>query len=689
MKPKHILFGLFALIAASCTNDDLNEVTDMKQNGIQVTAGLSANTRVSFEQDGVVTHALWEEGDQITLYAPSQGYLPYQVSSLSEDATSATFTPINDALQNTNEIIYAAHRAGMEADIVDGIAILPYTDTWTDEHPLPFAYAIGKVADGKLNLSFEHIFAYLKLTLNAETVADSDVKEIAHLNLTNSSGTPISIAAGRFDFSTQSIIEDKGINEINLSLLEPFTATGTAEKSVYIPILPQQAGETITINIFSDYEANDILFTETKEVPSTGFVAGHAYTYSPKSSITRVENTITLTEAGTLSQAINAAEKDTITSLKIIGPLNGDDIRFIIEMAGRDINEKVTKGKLDHLDISEASIVEGGGMYFVDYDGNQHYTSNDVIGDCMFWRCCLKTLILPNNVTSIGDFAFYDSSSLSSITIPDGVTSIGKEAFLNCIALSSIVIPDALATIGNSAFSVCTALTSIVIPDGVTSIGEKAFFSCEALTSVNIPDAVTSIGKSAFIGCEGLASVNISDLSAWCKIEFGDVSANPLSSCATAKLYLNGKELTDVIIPNNITQIKNFTFGGYDALTSITIPTGVTLIGDGAFNGCSSLSTITIPEGVTTIGDSAFQNCTSLSDIVIPNSVINIKDFAFYSCSSLADVTCNALTPPILGGLSFESIASPSTLIVPADCATAYSESDWAQYFTTIEEATR
>ena len=576
MKPKHILFGMLALFAASCANDEMNEVAALKQNGIQVTAGLRANTRVNFEQDGNVTHALWEEGDQITLYAPSQGYLPYQVSTLSEDATSATFTPINDALQNTDETIYAAHRADMEADIADGMATLPNTDTWTDEHPLPFAYAISKVADGKLNLSFEHVFAYLKLTLNAETVAGSTNKSIAVIGLSTTSDEPLSNIYGFFNIPEQEYVIEKGSNHMFFTLQEPFTATGTAEKSVYIPILPQSAGKTITINIFGDYEAADTLFTESKEVPSTGFVAGRAYTYSPKSSITRVGNTVTLTEAGTLSQAISATEKDTITSLKIIGPLNGDDIRLIREMAGSDVWGDSTEGKLTDLDISEAFIVEGGGSYYT--TGYTSYTTEDnVIGELMFAETILERIQLPQNITSIADRSF-QFSSLTNITIPNNVTTIGSQVFYNCSSLTDVSIGLGVTTIGASAFRRCTSLTSITIPNGITEIADYTFLECSSLSGVVIGSDVTSIGAYAF-------------------------------------------------------QL------------------------------CTSLPTITLPESLLSIGEETFERCTLLSK-----------------------VTCNAATPPTLGSSALKNIASSATLNVPSGTYSAYMASDWAQYFTTIDD---
>ena len=116
-----------------------------------------------------------------------------------------------------------------------------------------------------------------------------------------------------------------------------------------------------------------------------------------------------------------------------------------------------------------------------------------------------------------------------------------------------------------------------------------------------------------------------------------------------------------------------------------TIGNSVASIGDDAFIYCSSLNSVNIPNSVTSVGGNAFRACSSLSSITIPNSVNLIGSFAFRDCSSLSEVTCNATTPPTLDSYVFSDIASPSTLIVPTGCTTSYSESDWAQYFTTIK----
>ena len=218
--------------------------------------------------------------------------------------------------------------------------------------------------------------------------------------------------------------------------------------------------------------------------------------------------TLELDEAGTLPNKIAVSRKNLITNLKIVGKINGTDLKFIREMAGRDFNGGKTDGKLSILDLSEAKIVAGGDAY-VRY-GDNYYTSNDKLGDWAFSGCSgLTSLTIPSGVTSIGDKAFKGCSRLTSLTIPSGVTSIGDWAFSGCSGLTSLPIPSSVTSIGNYAFYGCSGLTSLTLPSGVTSIGNYAFYGCRGLTSMTIPSGVTVIGEGAFRGCSGLTSIYV------------------------------------------------------------------------------------------------------------------------------------------------------------------------------------
>ena len=186
---------------------------------------------------------------------------------------------------------------------------------------------------------------------------------------------------------------------------------------------------------------------------------------------------VSLEEAGTLKKQLGN-DYLKIVSLKVVGSINGDDIYYLRKMLGAESFSEADRGRLTRLDLSEASIVEGGEWYY-EYYSKFYYTSNDTIGDYMFYGCTnLQNILLPNSITSIGELAFYECSSLAFIGIPDEVTSVGNSAFYGCSSLVSIDIPDDVVSIGHFTFSGCSSLTSIKIPDGITSIGYLLFENC-------------------------------------------------------------------------------------------------------------------------------------------------------------------------------------------------------------------
>ena len=265
----------------------------------------------------------------------------------------------------------------------------------------------------------------------------------------------------------------------------------------------------------------------------------------------------------------------------------------------------------------------------------------------------LQTVVLTSG-ESIGNRAFYGCSGLTSVTIGDGVTIIGDSAFYGCSGLTSVIIGNGVTSIGYSAFSGCSSLIFVTIPDSVTSIGNYAFDGCSSLASVTIPDSVTSIGSYAFLDCGGLTAVYITNIATWCGIDFGDSASNPLYHAHD--LYLNGKLVTDLVIPDSVTSIGEYAFYGCSGLTSVTIGNGVTSMGNYAFDGCINITSATMPtiaidavpqDSLQTvvltsgesIGNRAFYGCSSLTSISIPDSVTDIEDYAFRDCIGLTSIT--------------------------------------------------
>ena len=274
----------------------------------------------------------------------------------------------------------------------------------------------------------------------------------------------------------------------------------------------------------------------------------------------------------------------------------------------------------------------------------------------------VEELVIPNGITEIGDYAFWGCEALTSIFIPNSVTSIGRGAFNDCSGLTSVTIPNSVTSIGDWAFAFCSGLTSVTISNSVTRIGDNAFNRCLGLSSINIPNSVTSIGESAFNGCTSLKSVHITDLKSWCEISFGVLNANPL--IYANHLYLNGKEVENLVIPNGITEIRGEAFSGCKGLTSITIPNSVTSIERGAFGDCSALISVTIPNSVTSIGVGAFAGCKGLTSITIPSSVSSIEKRTFYGCYSLTSIAIpNSVTS--IGECAFQDCKGLISITIP------------------------
>ena len=262
---------------------------------------------------------------------------------------------------------------------------------------------------------------------------------------------------------------------------------------------------------------------------------------------------------------------------------------------------------------------------FGNYAANPLYYAKHIYSD---ENTEITDLVIPNSVTSIGDFAFNGCSRLTSVTIPNSVTSIGNSAFNGCSGLTSVTIPNSVTTIGSNAFRECSGLTSVTIPNSVTSIGDHAFYFCSGLTSITIPNSVTSIGDYAFSGCSGLTSIEIPN-------SVTSIGGSAFSSCSgLTSVTINSNS----IISNTYSSESNLKNIFGSQVKSYIIGDGVTSIGYSAFYGCSSLTSVTIPNSVTSIGGYAFYNCSGLTSVTIPNSVTSIGSYAFSGCSGLTKV---------------------------------------------------
>ena len=271
--------------------------------------------------------------------------------------------------------------------------------------------------------------------------------------------------------------------------------------------------------------------------------------------------------------------------------------------------------------------------------GSEVYCVTDIAAEAFKNYKNLKSIVIPNSVTSIGDGAFentdiYNNEDnwengvlhisncligtnknrlISSIkfgdyTIKEGTRIIANKAFYGCYSLTSITIPNSVTSIGDWAFWGCGSLTSVTIGNSVTSIGDWAFCSCKSLTSITIPNSVKSIGDNAFMLCCSLTSITIGN-------SVTSIGAHSFISCHS---------LTSITIGNSVKDLRVATFKDCKSLISVTIGNSVKSIEQLTFYGCSSLISITIPNSVSKISFGAFEGCDKLDTIIIENSPENI-----------------------------------------------------------------
>ena len=310
------------------------------------------------------------------------------------------------------------------------------------------------------------------------------------------------------------------------------------------------------------------------------------------------------------------------------------------------------------------------------------------IGDYAFCGIGLTHIIIPNSVTNIGQYAFGYCEKITSLVIPNSVTTIGAYAFTDCDGLISVIIPNSVTTLGTNAFDDCDKLTSVtldnnaivsktytsstsitrtifgnqvteyIIGENVTTIGSYAFYGSTQLTSVIISSNVTTIGNNVFGSCDNLTTVTLNS---------DAIAAETYSISANLKKVF-GSQVTKYIFGNGVTTIGSYALYGCSNIETVILPNTLTTIDNNAFSECDGLTSITIPDSVTTLNHHCFYG-SGLTSIRIPNNITTIPTSAFQVCRNLESVTIGSGVQ-IIDGAAFMGCNSLTSITIPNNVTT-------------------
>ena len=272
---------------------------------------------------------------------------------------------------------------------------------------------------------------------------------------------------------------------------------------------------------------------------------------------------------------------------------------------------------------------DGDGMF---YDDSVNFViENGVLKKYNGWQTFVE---IPDTVTSIGDEAFKNNTSMVSVSIPDSVKSIGDSAFYGCTSLLGVVIPDSVEKTGRCAFQKCSKLASAYLPvnEKLTVINTGTFYECMSLKEIIVPDNIVKIEFDAFYNCRNLKNIDLSK-------NLITVGYNVFGNC---------KSISKIEIPKSLknfdstwgsgTNTKYGVFGGCSNLKTVKFEEGSTIVCPALFMGCDGIEEIELPDTITKIGNSAFKSCKNLNKVIISESVTEIDNQAFAECSGLIDV---------------------------------------------------
>ena len=459
---KNRILSLLASIAllslASCT-DEVQELAGEQSQALKQIVMTTqdfqpeADSRTVYQVADGAVKCTWAENDTVGVFPDKGGQVYFPMIS-GAGTKSASFNGGGWSL--TDGSVYSAYYPFIGAMYLERNAVpVSYTGqkqvgNGSMAHLGDCDYMVATPTApefGSAQFMFKHLSALVQLKIMVPQPATfTSVKLVTD--------TEAFVVEGKVDIMANalSITPVIASREVVLDLQDVATTQENQIVTFYFMLPPADLkGQTLKAVLISDKGDVEI------DLESKNFKAGTAYGFSGEMESSDLGyKVVRMAEAGTMKQILGNNWLN-FTSLKVVGPINGDDVCCIRQMLGCSEFKDAEKGQLVSLDLLDASIVAGGGKYYLSY-----YTSNDVIGLDMF----------------------YNSENLQDIVLPQGITEIGNYAFRSCSSLVSIDIPDGVTIIGNSAFDYCSSLISVKIGTDVNSIGQWAFCECPSLTKV-------------------------------------------------------------------------------------------------------------------------------------------------------------------------------------------------------------